>query len=100
VYEVRPMICRLWGMTPGMRCQFGCEPEGGFLTERQGYEFLARVAELGGNAADAARFRAPFEVDPEGAERAALAAQRHRDLEYDRRARRPSAVFVTGCRRV
>src|SRR4051794_18327512 len=50
VYEARPMICRLWGMTPGMRCQYGCEPEGGFLTGRQAYEFLARAAELSGDA--------------------------------------------------
>jgi Fe-S-cluster containining protein len=63
VYEARPMICRLWGMTPGMRCQYGCEPEGGFLTARQAYEFLARVAELDGDPVQAQAFRAPFEAD-------------------------------------
>src|SRR2546429_6087610 len=33
VYEVRPMICRLWGMVEGMQCPHGCVPEGGHLTE-------------------------------------------------------------------
>lgn len=26
VYEHRPMICRIWGMTKKLRCPFGCRP--------------------------------------------------------------------------
>ncbi len=26
-YEVRPLICRLWGATERLRCAFGCVPE-------------------------------------------------------------------------
>lgn len=26
-YTVRPMICRLWGLTERMRCPHGCEPQ-------------------------------------------------------------------------
>jgi Fe-S-cluster containining protein len=26
VYEVRPMLCRLWGATEGMPCEYGCTP--------------------------------------------------------------------------
>lgn len=26
-YENRPLICRLWGVTDGMRCPWGCTPE-------------------------------------------------------------------------
>jgi Fe-S-cluster containining protein len=85
VYEVRPLICRLWGMTPGMRCQYGCEPEGGFLSARETYEFLARAAEISGDSVMAARLREPFEVNPENAERVMLMLQRHRDLDYERR---------------
>jgi len=98
VYEARPMICRLWGMTMGLRCQYGCEPEGGFLTARQFYEFLARVAELAGDPDEARRMREPFEQDPEGAERRMLAWQRRRDLVYDDQVRRAgdSARFVVG----
>ncbi|MEV4748984.1 YkgJ family cysteine cluster protein [Streptosporangium sp. NPDC049248] len=33
VYEVRPLICRLWGSTEGMPCEHGCVPEGGRLTD-------------------------------------------------------------------
>lgn len=85
VREFRPMICRLWGMTAGMRCQYGCVPEGGFLSAQQTYEFLARVADLDGDEGLAARLREPFEVDAERAERMMLALQRRRDVDYDRR---------------
>lgn len=27
VYEVRPLICRLWGVVREMACPHGCEPE-------------------------------------------------------------------------
>lgn len=27
VYSVRPLICRLWGVTPAMTCPFGCKAE-------------------------------------------------------------------------
>lgn len=85
VYEHRPLICRLWGMTPGMRCQYGCEPEGGFLTAAQTYEFLARAAEIDGDLVQAAQLREPFAVDPERAEKMMMRLQRGRDLDYERR---------------
>lgn len=40
VYADRPLICRLWGMVPSMRCPYGCEPTGGMLTEEQGQTFM------------------------------------------------------------
>jgi Fe-S-cluster containining protein len=82
VYEARPMICRLWGMVPAMRCNYGCQPEGGWLTDRQAYEFLARVAELAGDHAQARAFREPFEVlgDAE-VERQLRGMQKQRDLD-------------------
>lgn len=96
VYAFRSMICRLWGMTPGMRCQYGCQPEGGFLTGQQTYEFLARAAELSGDEAMAARLREPFTDDPGRAERLLMMLQRHRDLAYEDRVRRAgdSAIFL------
>lgn len=97
-YEVRPLICRLWGMTPGMRCQYGCVPEGGFLTAEQTYGFLARAAELAGDDATAEKMREVFRTNPELAEKMMLRLQRERDLAYEDRVRRagPTAVFVTG----
>lgn len=46
VYEVRPMLCRLWGVVEGMPCIFGCVPER-MLTDEEGREFLRRASELG-----------------------------------------------------
>ncbi len=98
VYDTRPMICRLWGMTSGLRCQYGCEPEGGYLTGQQFYEFLARAAELAGDPREAARMREPFRRNPERAERMMLSWQRHRDLDYADKVRRAgdAATFVVG----
>ena len=48
VYEVRPMICRLFGMVKGvMECPHGCVPER-WLTRQEGYELMRRVHELTG----------------------------------------------------
>jgi len=60
VYDDRPAICRLWGLVPSMRCDAGCVPEGGFLTEEQGYSFLARVFDAVGERERAASLRAMF----------------------------------------
>ena len=57
VHPVRPMICRLWGMTARMRCPHGCRPEGGHLTDQQAYYLLARAAEIAGELELANRFR-------------------------------------------
>lgn len=48
VYEVRPLVCRLWGLTETMRCPYGCVPEGGHLTDEEGFSLLGRALELGG----------------------------------------------------
>jgi hypothetical protein len=33
IYDDRPLVCRLWGAIPTMRCPFGCEPP---LTDEEG----------------------------------------------------------------
>jgi Fe-S-cluster containining protein len=50
VHPVRPMICRLWGMTEMMRCPFGCRPSRE-LSEAEGYEYLERSRQIGGSDA-------------------------------------------------
>jgi Fe-S-cluster containining protein len=92
VYEHRPMICRLWGMVPTMRCNYGCIPEGGFLTDQQAYEILARSAEIDGDPHTAEQMRAPFRQDPATAERALRGMQKERDLAWQ--ARRTNALQV------
>lgn len=58
----RPTICRLWGVTQGMVCSYGCRPQR-LLTWQEMYEVLARAYELAGEHQLAELCRAPF-ADP------------------------------------
>jgi hypothetical protein len=51
VYEMRPLICRLWGTVESMPCVFGCVPEGGFLSDAEGYWLVGEAMRIGGGAA-------------------------------------------------
>ena len=51
VHEVRPLICRLWGNTPSMRCPYGCKPRPRRLTEAQARELLTEAMRIGGHEA-------------------------------------------------
>ena len=46
VYDRRPAICRLWGLTEELRCPFGCEPEERW-TDKRAKEWLDAVQRLG-----------------------------------------------------
>jgi hypothetical protein len=48
VHQIRPMICRLWGLVEAMACPYGCMPEGGWLDDTTAMELLARSIEIGG----------------------------------------------------
>lgn len=52
VYDIRPMICRLWGVVDqdGMRCGHGCEPTR-WLTKQEGQEFLLQASIIAGDVA-------------------------------------------------
>lgn len=45
VYEVRPMICRLWGVDETMPCPFGCKPERPF-SKKEAYKLLDAIEAL------------------------------------------------------
>ena len=47
IYEDRPLICRLWGMTRSMRCPHGCIPVGGFMPEGKMKKLQLQVWRLG-----------------------------------------------------
>lgn len=84
VHEIRPMICRIWGLVENLPCEWGCVPDGGRLSVADGYEFLARAAEICGETVIAARLRAPF-ATPElaaASSREAIRAERDRVLAY------------------
>ena len=49
VYDSRPLVCRLWGAVEGLKCPYGCVPEGGWLSDRDGYWLLAEAMRLGDN---------------------------------------------------
>ena len=46
VYDIRPMICRLWGMVEAMPCEWGCKPMR-LLSDVEGFAFLERAGALG-----------------------------------------------------
>ena len=43
VYRIRPLICRLWGLTRAMACPFGCVPTR-WLSEAEAQALLARAS--------------------------------------------------------
>lgn len=49
-YEVRPMLCRIWGAADGLPCPHGCRPlDGGrLLTDAEAYELLGDSLAVGG----------------------------------------------------
>jgi Fe-S-cluster containining protein len=47
VYDIRPMICRLWGLLRGLRCPYGCEPER-WLTDAEACAFIVGADRIGG----------------------------------------------------
>lgn len=48
VYEIRPLICRMWGAMESLRCPYGCVPDGGWLPDEAGYRLIARAWIIGG----------------------------------------------------
>lgn len=48
VYEIRPLICRIWGLTKMLPCSYGCRPDR-WLTEPEAYELIARAHEISGD---------------------------------------------------
>lgn len=50
VYDLRPLVCRLWGAVEGLPCVYGCRPEGGYLSDAEGYWLLAESQRIGGGA--------------------------------------------------
>ena len=48
VYEMRPLVCRLWGAVEGLPCVYGCRPEGGYLSDAEGYWLISESRRIGG----------------------------------------------------
>lgn len=64
VYDVRPMICRLWGASSVMPCPHGCEPDGD-LSPGQVLELIGRALNVGSvDPVDVEALVAEYEDDP------------------------------------
>jgi hypothetical protein len=50
VYEMRPLLCRIWGAVEGLECVYGCRPEGGWLPEAEGYRLIMESLRIGGGS--------------------------------------------------
>jgi hypothetical protein len=48
VYDIRPLICRLWGLTRSLACPYGCRPER-WLTDAESARFLVEAERIGGS---------------------------------------------------
>ncbi len=49
VYDLRPLICRIWGAVESMPCVYGCVPEGGrYLSDMDAYRMIAESMRIGG----------------------------------------------------
>jgi hypothetical protein len=59
-YDIRPLICRLWGAVEWLPCPWGCRPVGGWLPNGTAFRLLLKVLELGGTG---------HPVDPEAFEK-------------------------------
>lgn len=45
VYDVRPVICRLWGAVRKMPCEWGCQPDR-YLTDGEAREILLLASQV------------------------------------------------------
>lgn len=48
-YRERPTICRLYGVSPSMECQYGCKPKR-MLTESEAGGIMRQVMAIGGRS--------------------------------------------------
>lgn len=52
-YDLRPAVCRLWGVVRFLQCRHGCTPEGGFMPDVDAQVWLVKVGVVGGMTPEA-----------------------------------------------
>jgi hypothetical protein len=62
VYDIRPMICRLWGSAQGLACPYGCRPAEGLLSREQAVALILAADEAGGHPDGDCQIRAARKV--------------------------------------
>lgn len=51
VHDVRPMICRIWGIAAVMPCPHGCRPDGGLVDDATALSWVLDALDAGGGHA-------------------------------------------------
>lgn len=46
IYDARPLICRLWGVSEGLGCSYGCKINGKKLSKKEAHAILDEVEAL------------------------------------------------------
>lgn len=103
VYDDRPSICRLWGISESMPCTYGCQPDGGrLLTDRETWAVLAECMRIAGDAEAADRILDGWST-PERAAQTDAALKAGRDafdfrvaVHKERAQRRGGVTYVEG----
>lgn len=102
IHDLRPTVCRFFGVLESMPCNYGCRPKDGLLPDAAGFNLLADVLELDGQHEEAARTRELWSTPERAAASSAFLRQREdaRRLDYELRKRRAeangTAVYVHG----
>jgi hypothetical protein len=52
IYDIRPTICRLWGISERMPCVFGCKPNPRYLTDEEGKQILRKADKVTGKKSE------------------------------------------------
>jgi Fe-S-cluster containining protein len=95
-YDIRPMICRLWGIVANLKCPYGCVPVGGHLSVEEGYAFLAEAFDIAGWPPGWQRFsRAEIAELVKDPRRRAAVLDRFRPTLAGRRGSLPPTVIET-----
>lgn len=48
IYDIRPFICRLWGVTKSMPCPHGCRPKK-WITDEKAHELMSELENISVN---------------------------------------------------
>lgn len=107
VYDVRPMICRLWGISDSMPCNYGCQPTSrGRLTDRETWAALAEGFRIAGDVDAADKILECWATPERAAETDTMlresreADQTRREVAVLRAQRRGGITYVEGPGRI
>jgi hypothetical protein len=96
VYSVRPLICRIWGAVEGMPCVYGCVPEGGWLSDAEGFRLVAESLRIGGGGGDPRDHRAGAHAPGTGGDPGARHGRRPQPGAGEHPGRVPQALTLAG----